>query len=214
VPGSKVLDSIPTTCICCSPIFGCFLSFQFALAYCRTASYLQPMACRGITPRRYRDGTFRADPCGVERVGHLEAIYIPSRSLIFHGYGLGTILGTGLGLLEVTAWLRPWDGGDGLVSRLKLTHSLDRHHFSKHGKVVASLHPLRRRLHVRFASYIALSLLEAQPYSRLLFLDWNLFHVEPDYRDPWHGASEKYHETNKWPHLRIWLSGDRSYYES
>ena len=47
VPGNLVPDSWPNSCICCSPICGCFRTFQFDQAFCRVARYLQSMAFRG-----------------------------------------------------------------------------------------------------------------------------------------------------------------------
>ena len=117
---------------------------------------------------------------GAGKTSLLEAIYLISRGRGYRGRKHGPLLGTGRESLEVSALLRsPED--DGPLTRLKMTQSHDDSRFHENGQAVSGIQYLRRRFHVRLIADNSQQLLEGQPGLRRLFLDWNLFHVEPGY---------------------------------
>lgn len=119
-------------------------------------------------------------PNGAGKTSLLEAIYLISRGRGYRGRKHGPLLGTGRELLEVSVLLHSPEE-DGPPSRLKLTQSPNALRFYENGQAVSGIHSLRRRFHVRLIADNSQQLLEGQPGLRRLFLDWNLFHVEPGY---------------------------------
>ena len=115
---------------------------------------------------------------GAGKTSLLEAIYLLSRGRGYRGRKHGSLLGTGKKLLEVSAVLRSPDE-DGPPTRLKLTQSPDALRYYENGQAVSGIQSLRRRFYVRLIADNSQQLLEGQPGLRRLFLDWNLFHVEP-----------------------------------
>ena len=118
---------------------------------------------------------------GAGKTSILEAIMLLSRGRVLNNRRRGTVLGVGRELLEVSALLRSRDPRYAQDSSLKFSYSRSGSNFVENGKPVASVHLLRNRFHVRMLAGNAQQLLEGPPLLRRLFLDWNLFHVEPRY---------------------------------
>ncbi len=117
---------------------------------------------------------------GAGKTSILEAMFLISRGRGYRGRKHGPLLGAGRDFLEVSALLRSLED-DGPLTRLKLTRAHDESHFQENGQAVSGVQHLRRRFHVRLIADNSQQLLEGQPGLRRLFLDWNLFHVEPGY---------------------------------
>lgn len=117
---------------------------------------------------------------GAGKTSILEAIFLISRGRGYRGRKHGPLLGAGRDFLEVSAIL-PSSADNGPLTRLKLTRTHDESHFQENGQAVIGVQYLRRRFHVRLIADNSQQLLEGQPGLRRLFLDWNLFHVEPGY---------------------------------
>lgn len=118
---------------------------------------------------------------GAGKSSILEAIILLSRGRVPSNRKRGTVLGAGRELLEVCALLRSRDPRHARVSSLKFAYTPSGSGFFENGKPAASVHLLRNRIHVRMLAGNAQQLLEGPPQLRRLFLDWNLFHVEPGY---------------------------------
>lgn len=118
---------------------------------------------------------------GAGKTSFLEAILLLSRGRCSSSRKLGSLLGSGRDLLEISALLRSPVTDSSTISSLKFVQSRSGSSFSEDGRIVSSVHLLRRRLHVRMIAGNSQQLLEGSPPLRRLFLDWNLFHVEPDY---------------------------------
>lgn len=118
---------------------------------------------------------------GAGKTSILEAIYLISRGRGYRGRKHGPLLGAGREFLEVSALLGSSEDGGGPLTRLKMTRSHDESLFQENGQTVTGIQHLRRRFHVRLIAENSQQLLEGQPGLRRLFLDWNLFHVEPGY---------------------------------
>ncbi len=119
---------------------------------------------------------------GAGKTSILEAIALLSRGRPFSGARKhGNVLGVGRDHLEISAVLRPNGQDSSPASSLKFTQSRTGSSFFEDGRAVGSVHQLRRRLHIRMISGNAQQLLDGPPQIRRLFLDWNLFHVEPGF---------------------------------
>lgn len=118
---------------------------------------------------------------GAGKTSFLEAIFLLSRGRSFSSRKHGSAIGAGHDSLVVSALIRPQGHEPGPGSSLKFAQSRTGATFVENGATVASVHLLRRRLHVRLIAGNAQQLLEGPPHLRRLFLDWNLFHVEPGY---------------------------------
>ena len=119
---------------------------------------------------------------GAGKTSILEAVALLSRGRPFSGARKhGNVLGVGREHLEISADLRPSGQDSSPASSLRFTQSRAGSSFFEDGRAVGSVHQLRRRLHIRMIGGNAQQLLDGPPQIRRLFLDWNLFHVEPGY---------------------------------
>jgi DNA replication and repair protein RecF len=116
---------------------------------------------------------------GAGKTSILEAIYLLSRGRGFRGRKHGPLLGADHSRLEVSADFRSM--ADGLVSHVKFAQSRDESLLFENGNPIPSVQYLRHKFHVRLIADNSQKLLEGQPATRRLFLDWNLFHVEQGY---------------------------------
>lgn len=117
---------------------------------------------------------------GAGKTSILEAIYLLSRGRGYRGRKHGSMLGSGREFLEVSASVH-FTEDDGPLTRLKMIQSHDGSRFQENGQSVLGIQALRRPLHVRLVPENCQQLLEGPPGLRRLFIDWNLFHVEPTY---------------------------------
>lgn len=107
----------------------------------------------------------------------LEALYLLSRGKSFRGAKHGPLVSAGLDGLAVRGRLT----GGGRVRQIEFQREKGQTAWSENGVRKAGLADLSVRLHVRLIGENSQKLLEGDPELRRLFLDWNLFHVEPGY---------------------------------
>jgi DNA replication and repair protein RecF len=119
-------------------------------------------------------------PNGAGKTTLLEAVFLLARGRSFRGARHGPIRGRGTEILHVAARFRLEQGA---TPERSIRFVQDRHdsHYLENGRRLGGVRELRDRLHVRLIADNAQQLLEGPPRIRRLFLDWNLFHVEPGY---------------------------------
>lgn len=121
---------------------------------------------------------------GAGKTSILESLYLLARGRSFRGRKHGPLIGTRHERLEVGARIRlPASADQSPLPCTSLHYVLtsEQSRLLENGQVVEHLHDRRVPFHVRVIADNAQRLLEGQPEIRRLFLDWNLFHVEPAY---------------------------------
>jgi len=120
---------------------------------------------------------------GAGKTSILEALHLLARGRSFRGRKYGPLIGTRQDRLEVSACLLYPGSIDtpSPCSSLHYTLTPYQTRLNENGQVVGRAQDLRYPLHVRVIADNAQRLFEGQPEIRRLFLDWNLFHVEPAY---------------------------------
>jgi DNA replication and repair protein RecF len=119
-------------------------------------------------------------PNGAGKTTLLEAVFLLARGRSFRGAKHGAIQGRGRGVLDIAARFLLSQGAAAERSVRFVQHGPDSHYL-ENGLRVNGTRELRDRLHVRVIADNAQQLIEGAPRTRRLFLDWNLFHVEPGY---------------------------------
>jgi len=134
---------------------------------------------------------FEADPGinwlvgrnGAGKTSILEAIFLLARGQSFRGRRHGPLVKVGERGLRIQGGVSGGrDGGSPTCIQFRQS-GVGPGRFSENGLMLEGISGLRNRVHVRMIADNAQRLLEGEPQIRRLFLDWNLFHVEQDYRE-------------------------------
>ena len=117
---------------------------------------------------------------GAGKTALLEGIVLLARGRSFRGRKYGPLLKKGHSFFEVHAEILPgMESGPG--THLKMVQAGQQTRYIENGRPLETLDQSQNRLQVRLLADNAQQLIEGHPQIRRLFLDWNLFHVEPGY---------------------------------
>jgi DNA replication and repair protein RecF len=117
---------------------------------------------------------------GAGKTAVLEAIFLLARGRSFRGHRQGALVKRGERRLRIETQVL----GEGTTYSARVQFSrgpTGRARFFENDVEVEGISDLRGRIHVRIVADNSQRLLEGEPRLRRLFLDWNLFHVEPGY---------------------------------
>ncbi len=116
---------------------------------------------------------------GAGKTSLLESIFLLARGRSFRSARHGAMVKEGTKQLCVKAHVL----GEGKRGTLEISAGSGKKRLLDNGSRVLRIRDLFEKLHVRLIAENSQTLLENGPAVRRLFLDWNLFHVEPRYFD-------------------------------
>ena len=140
---------------------------------------------------------------GAGKTSVLESIFLLARGRSFRNARHGAMVKEGTKQLYVKAHIL----GEGKRGTLEIVAGSGRTRLFDSGSRVLRMRELFEKLHVRLIAENSQTLLEGGPAVRRLFLDWNLFHVEPRYFDVLSSFRRVLSQRNAW--LRKGANGPR-----